>query len=128
MGLFPAGLTNSKVLVSASSGFDVQSSGFGTSVLSVLSVEAGFTRPLTSLRGSAQRVTSHPPVAMMKMKNSFEVAVFSANARRSGPPIAAAAPAPAPAPSTLRNLLRLCCFIAVSSVQVELGVSDHAVA
>ncbi len=61
--------------------------------------------PFISLRGSDQRVTSHAPCAMMKMKNSESLAaVTSASESIVGKPATAEA---APAESTLRKWRRL---------------------
>ena len=66
-------------------------------VQSVLSVEAGSTRPTRSLRGSLQSVTSQPPEAWMRMKNSSCAPAAAARACCSGR-CAASAAAPRPAP------------------------------
>jgi hypothetical protein len=92
--LLPLGRTSSNVL-KAPSAIGASTQCFSCEV-SVFSVEAGWMMPRTSLRGSAHRVTSHPPSAMRKTKNSVSFVAWATSAIAScagRPAHAAAAPA-----------------------------------
>ena len=98
----PEGHTSSNVRVPSASGASTQRFTFD---VSVFSVDAGWMMPRASLRGSAQSVTSHPPAACTKTKNSVpDDAATSASARREGGPPNAAS---VPADRSLRNVRRV---------------------